>query len=109
MQVVKIFLKILSFVPKYQNWSNTQMQTQKQYIQDLVVSHGMVDLLLEDLACYKRKALTLWQPGVSKAASSVFCPETVDTYELFEEGYTHSKNVETRLSAIIYMLEACGN
>ena len=37
----------------------------------------------------------------------MFCPATVDTYELFEEGYTHSKNVETRLSAIIYMLEAC--
>ena len=69
----------------------------------------MIDLLLKDLACYKKKALTLWQPNVTKSAQGVFCPATVGTYELFEEGYTHSKNVETRLSAIIYMLEACEN
>ena len=61
------------------------------------------------MACYKRKALALWQPNVAKSAQSVFCPATVATYELFEEGYTHGKNVETRLGAIIYMLEACEN
>ena len=67
----------------------------------------MLDLLLQDLASYKKKALALWQPNATKSASSVFCPASVDTFELFEEGYTHRKNVETRLSAIIYMLEAC--
>jgi hypothetical protein len=36
LQVVKIFLKILSFVPRYANWQNSQMQTQQQYIRDLV-------------------------------------------------------------------------
>ena len=67
----------------------------------------MIDLLLDDLRCYKQKALSVWQPNATKNAPGVFCPATFETCELFAEGYTHTKNIETRLAAIVNMLGAC--
>ena len=102
-----MFLKFLSNLPRGAQWQNSTILTQKQFIQQLVAKRSMIDLLLADLLCYKRKALALWQPNVKEAAPGVFCPATLDTYELFDEGYTHTKNIETRLTALVNMLSAC--
>ena len=39
------------------------------------------------------------------ADPNVFSDRTVETYQLFAEGYTHAKNLEVRLQGILFLLE----
>ena len=75
----------------------------KTFVTELVTETQLLDILLQDLQAYKENAIKLWQEDADE--NGVFCPKTIETFPLFNEGYTHSKNLEVRLDGILFILD----
>ena len=103
LQVLKILFKTISWLPRQTAWMNNQSITMKSFVTELVTEAQLIDVLLQDLQSYKENALKLWQ---NEDGNGVFCPRTLDTFPLFNEGYTHGKNLEVRLSGLLFILES---
>ena len=71
----------------------------------MVADAQLIDVLINDLQAYKETALKEWQPE-NVTDTNVFSPRTIETHPLFAEGYTHAKNLDVRLTGLLFILES---
>ena len=71
----------------------------------MVADAQLIDILINDLQSYKELALKEWQPD-NVTDTNVFSPRTIETHQLFSEGYTHAKNLDVRLTGLLFILES---
>ena len=105
LQVLKIMFKTINWLPRHQAWMNNNSTTMRTFVTDLCTDMQIIDILLQDLETYKNLALEQWQPDNVKDLN-VFSPRTIDTHPLFNEGYTHAKNLEVRLNGLLFILDS---
>ena len=57
LQVLKIFFKTISWLPRHSSWNNNNGVNMRAFVTELVTDSQIIEILLQDLQSYKEKVL----------------------------------------------------
>lgn len=107
-------VNLIKSMPKYHYTKSDKSLQQKDFVRDLIRHQDLLTILINDLSAYKERVqayvaeVEASRKIAKKKSGPEFSPisELLDS-ELFEEGFSHTQNVLSRLKALIFMLETC--